>query len=723
MKKLMGFIVILTFVCMSSNVVARPNVQNYEEALELHKLGLYEGISPREFVADLENTLNRQTLATLYVRLVGEEEDSVDMTLKDANDFLSETFIDGHQVDSWAARQMAYAVQKGYFVGYPDQSIKPHREVVGKELSSIILKYLEYDFTFETSSQILSELANFEESLMKAMDSKDPLLKDHCVFVFQKILSLDFAKKNTSILDRLIEKGQLTYEDVKSVSTELSKTLTFQNIINDIPDYIEKIEVFDSEKNTLDLTERFDTIIDIRVHFSDMVDTEKSPEFQLVKVDKWGDSASFGYSPVGEMPFEEWSVYPNGALSADSYHELRIEDVYGVDGEKFNDYTFKFYTKRFQESFSIQKVTHSKSPYSDGSEKKMLAVLFNKKLTNEFSVKNMKVVQHIEIVGDDHSVEKDLTDDLTMLDFTQNNDEGRVNIEIPTVMYADVDQIVKYSVSYSHRAPVFTQDFLVPKVVGVHPVLLSGYIFGGTDSNGAWLSDHEIAEKASGYEIYQVYGSNEFIGQYRGAGKTENEFQHAIINMDEALKKEYNVAIASQEELAWQKMEEISVENEAYVKISEDFLESRGVNSESIIKSIHEVDLDGDEEKEALMILENTHKIEGEFSSDMDDAESYDRYILSKDVYSYVILRKQMNGDMKNIVLDETLYKKDEIVNFQGIRRENMVKFVGDVDRDDQMEIILGYSIFNTGASKILDVQGDQVIELANESRFPAFGY
>jgi hypothetical protein len=62
--------------------VAVTAASDYQtEAETLYALGLYKGVSttPGEFNPDLDATLNRQTAATMVLRLFGWEDEALDM--------------------------------------------------------------------------------------------------------------------------------------------------------------------------------------------------------------------------------------------------------------------------------------------------------------------------------------------------------------------------------------------------------------------------------------------------------------------------------------------------------------------------------------------------------------------------------------------------------------------------------------------------------------------
>jgi len=163
---------------------------NYaDEAKALYAASLYKGLSETEYKPDLGSTLNRQTGVTMLLRLVGEENEALKLDATKAKDALKARFKDASDVDEWAVKQVAYAVEKGYVKGYPDGTFKAKSTLVGKAYCSLLLQVLGKDFKYDEAGQVFGEAADVtDEDEVDAFGSGDAIDKDTFVGISYKAL-------------------------------------------------------------------------------------------------------------------------------------------------------------------------------------------------------------------------------------------------------------------------------------------------------------------------------------------------------------------------------------------------------------------------------------------------------------------------------------------------------------------------------------------------------
>nr|MBP7176504.1 S-layer homology domain-containing protein [Thermoclostridium sp.] len=153
------------------------------EAGQLNKAGLYNGISKEKFDPDLRSALDRQTGVIMLLRMFGQEDEALLLSDADANAKLAK-FTDGGTVAAWAKKQVAYAVDKGLVKGIEIKGkfyFQPSAPLVGKAYALLILQQLGYsgDFNYNES---LTELANGGGlTAIQAVSFDKALIKDEVV--------------------------------------------------------------------------------------------------------------------------------------------------------------------------------------------------------------------------------------------------------------------------------------------------------------------------------------------------------------------------------------------------------------------------------------------------------------------------------------------------------------------------------------------------------------
>jgi hypothetical protein len=190
-----------------------------QDAKMLYDLGLYKGLSDIEYQPDLQSTLNRQTGATMVLRLFGREADALEMDEAEARQILSEKFTDADEIATWAVRQVAYAVQYGVISGFPDKTFQPKGLLSGRQYCTLVLKLLEYqDFTFEQAGQKFAEVAGLTPDEQTTFDANGAIKKEVLVSISTKALDAKADGASTTLLEELVTIGSLNAEVVLEVT-------------------------------------------------------------------------------------------------------------------------------------------------------------------------------------------------------------------------------------------------------------------------------------------------------------------------------------------------------------------------------------------------------------------------------------------------------------------------------------------------------------------------
>ncbi len=201
----------IVYMCIIS-VIAFTNVfcsysEKYEpsyeiEAIKLFDMGLYRGTRKDVFYPDLESSVDRQTTIVLVLRILGFEKEALSLSENDA-DVILDKFRDKDSLSSWTKRYVAYAVKKGIVTGYPDKNLKPNGYVTVKMYCTMILKELEYDFQYNESAELLSEIV--DESYISSIEG--PINKDILVGICYNTMRAKYKGNTRSIIEKLVDEG------------------------------------------------------------------------------------------------------------------------------------------------------------------------------------------------------------------------------------------------------------------------------------------------------------------------------------------------------------------------------------------------------------------------------------------------------------------------------------------------------------------------------------
>lgn len=202
-------------------------IDSTTDAKSLYDLGLYKGLSETEYQPDLDSTLNRQTAATMLLRMFGLEDDALAMDEKEAQDILAKKFKDADTVAAWAAKQLAYAVDAGIFAGFPDGTVQPNGLVTGKQFCTLVLKSLGYnDFTFDGSVDKFASVAGLDATEKAAFGSNSAIKKGILCSIARKALDAKFEGSDVTLGQQLIKDGVIDAAKAQSLLGIVAPTAT-----------------------------------------------------------------------------------------------------------------------------------------------------------------------------------------------------------------------------------------------------------------------------------------------------------------------------------------------------------------------------------------------------------------------------------------------------------------------------------------------------------------
>lgn len=239
---------------------------------------------------------------------------------------------------------------------------------------------------------------------------------------------------------------------------------------------------------------------------------------------------------------------------------------------------------------------------------------------------------------------------------------------------------------------------------GVHPVVDTqfGYLFGGT-VNGKWVDGDHMVKYVKGGEQYRIYAFSRFLGT--GVGKkavVDNGPPASSPSVDVAEAKGVKdekgaIAISGDWNALPRVPKEQSTTQQAYIDAVHAFLAQKGLpNAPANITRVLRVDLEGDG-KDEVLISATTPRMK----QTVVDAQKGD--------YSFVMMRKVVNGQVKTSTIDGEFYPKDTYANAPNIYT---LEGALDVNGDGVLELILGWHYYEGSGRSIYQIDGLKVKEV-----------
>ena len=209
-------------ICFSISSVYAIGYRYEKEAEILYSLGLYKGVSEIAYVPDLGSNLTREQAVVILTRLFGQQEHANKMTNLKINNALKK-FVDAEDISSWAKKEVAYAISKGYIKGIEKDDgyyFNPRGHLKGLDYASLVLQQLNIqDFEYRKSIERLKE----EGIISKEINfDKKEITRDDVVGMSYGVLK---AKRDDgkTVIENLVDLGIVEREDAEKLGLVTTK--------------------------------------------------------------------------------------------------------------------------------------------------------------------------------------------------------------------------------------------------------------------------------------------------------------------------------------------------------------------------------------------------------------------------------------------------------------------------------------------------------------------
>lgn len=242
----------------------------------------------------------------------------------------------------------------------------------------------------------------------------------------------------------------------------------------------------------------------------------------------------------------------------------------------------------------------------------------------------------------------------------------------------------------------------------VVPIVIREDLIGGTQ-NGKWLTAEQTEQQMNDKTEYKAINFNEislgvFVGTKADRGVCENaritfERLYASVEEDDDKSPLMLGTFADWDPLP-RFSKKLIPSNKANQKIVADFLKTKGINKAKIeITQIFQIDLEGDGKKEIIIAANYYKKGESEEQNVGD--------------YSFVLLRKIVNGKMKNILIDGEFFtaKLIQSGDFNPPNRREITA-IADLNGDGKMEIVVSNFGYEAHSHAILEIKNEKLIKV-----------
>ncbi len=235
----------------------------------------------------------------------------------------------------------------------------------------------------------------------------------------------------------------------------------------------------------------------------------------------------------------------------------------------------------------------------------------------------------------------------------------------------------------------------------IHPAVdvETGCLLGGV-VKGNWLEDVKIAPMLKGGERYRLYTSTGSAGEASGAkpessGAPCEETQ--VINFTPETKE--GIAVGGDWNAQPRVAQALNVNNPEYRQVVTGILRKHGIPRPKInITQILRVDLEGDGTEEVL--ISATYLAGGIGSADSGMA-----FRVARGDYSFVVLRKIVNGKVRDLALAEEYYPR-KMAN--AIPTKYKVAGLLDLNGDGKMEVIIHMDYYEGSSSSVFRIDGSK---------------
>ena len=226
----------------------------------------------------------------------------------------------------------------------------------------------------------------------------------------------------------------------------------------------------------------------------------------------------------------------------------------------------------------------------------------------------------------------------------------------------------------------------------------------GAHSDGKWLNSEEAGKKIKKGTSFQLYTLKGAQGKVVASKASPDEDVCPDVWLAELGDKDFEteaIGIAASWNAMPREVKSADTKQEVYVKAVSDILLEQGIKKPVVKITQHlRVDLDGDGEEEVLLAATHYPSAEGEGNAPMAAGSGN---------YSFVALRRVLDGKVVTQILDGEFYPKSMEFNAPNVHR---VGAVLDLDGDGKMEIVLHSQYYEGGATTAWKVGAKKAVKV-----------
>lgn len=235
------------------------------------------------------------------------------------------------------------------------------------------------------------------------------------------------------------------------------------------------------------------------------------------------------------------------------------------------------------------------------------------------------------------------------------------------------------------------------------PLATDYYLLGGSQ-NGKWLTAEKIAPTIEKRTEMVFINLKDIPKGAAVLNNTGEDYGACPENKLMGLEPKTNSAFAVGANADWNLVprlpKSIRVTNKTYQKIAADFLRTKGIRKTKInLSQIVQVDLDGDSQTETL-ITGNFYKQGNMEAQTVGD-------------YSFVLLRKTVNGKTRNILIEGEFFTKPDYYDPPNTRE---ILAVADLNGDGRMEIVLDTHYYEGNWKQVFEIEGAKLSKVLEAS-------
>lgn len=234
--------------------------------------------------------------------------------------------------------------------------------------------------------------------------------------------------------------------------------------------------------------------------------------------------------------------------------------------------------------------------------------------------------------------------------------------------------------------------------------LATGYYLLGGSQNGKWLTTEATAptlEKRTRMVFVNLRGGVKGSAILNNTGEDYGACpENKMMRLEPETESGFAVGANAGWNLVPRPPEPISVANKTYRKIAADFLRTKGIARTRInLRQIVRIDLEGDGRAEVL-ITGNFYK-----KGNMEAQTPGD--------YSFALLRKIVNGRVRNILIDGEFFTRRDYYDPPNTRR---ILAVADLNGDGRMEIVLDTHYYEGNWKQVFEINGTKLSKVLEVS-------